>query len=247
MTDPGLETTETPTETDLKHIIHWVSAQLSAPAGRGAFTIGFKDALIGVVALGGGLAVLAGATGTFDQLQRDNPQGSALAFGLAALAGVLLVAAGLLEDRWEKLVVGASLIILLAATVLGITLLMSVRGHRPAPTIAVALRPGNSGRPASLSGSISVDSMTSREVLKVRVLGRRQSDAPRSRDHLFDASVGPSTSGELKLPLEVEVARKYAWVTVIAWVGGSAPENCFQNQPAKTLTETPGCVVIRAR
>jgi len=207
--------------------------------------VDFGKALAGVTALGAGIAVLAGATGAFEQMQRNTPQLTALAFSLAVVAGMLVVGAGWTKGNAETYLGIAGLGVFLIATILGIVLLVDARGNRPPPSIKIAFKKGSA---LAVTGSIKVEQMTAKETLRVRVVGNsspvNKALAIKRKDRLLDAQLGSDPSGDAELPLDVPVPKnKYVWVDVLAWISDK-PDACYAHQKRSTKN-TPGCVAIR--
>jgi hypothetical protein len=206
--------------------------------------VDFGKALAGVTALGAGIAVLAGATGAFEQMQRNTPQLTALAFSLAVIAGMLVVGAGWTTGKAETYLGIAGLGVFLIATILGIVLLVDARGARPPPSIKVSFK---SDPALAVTGSIKVEQMTAKETLKVRVVANDSPDNTAlgimREDRLLDAQLGSDPSGDAELPLDVPVPLgKYVWVDVLAWIS-EKPDACFAHPTS--FKNTPGCVAIR--
>lgn len=227
--------------------------------------VDFAKALAGVTSLGAGLAVLAGATGAFEGMQRNNPQWTAFVFSAAVVAGVLVLAAGWTNGKpitvpVGRLGIGArdktvtanaetllgvlGLAIFLPAALGGIILLVKARGERPPPSIKVAFK-GDSK--IAIAGSIKAELMTADETLKIRVVANKSADNTATgilaEDRLFDARMGPDASGAVDLPLDVPIpTKKYEWVNVLAWISDK-PDACFGLRT--NSKNTPGCVAIR--
>jgi hypothetical protein len=202
--------------------------------------IDFVKALAGVTALGAGIAVLANATGAFEQMQRNHPQWTAAVFAVALLAGVIVVAAGLLAGTTETVLGIIGLVVFGLAAGAGIWLLIDARGERPPPSI-------KSDPKLSIAGSIKVEQMTASETLKVRVVANTASDNNVTgiaiEDRLLDARMGSDASGAVDLPLDVPVPeKKYVWVNVLAWIS-EKPDDCFGQRT--NPKNTPGCVAMR--
>jgi hypothetical protein len=206
--------------------------------------IDFVKALAGVTALGAGIAVLANATGAFEQMQRNRPQLTALVFSVALLAGVIVVAAGLLSGTTETVLGIVGLVVFGLAAAVGIWLLIDSRGERPPPSIKVAFKTDPN---LSVVGSIKVEQMTASETLKVRVVANTAPDNKVTgiaiEDRLLDARMGSDSSGAVDLPLDVPVPeKKYVWVDVLAWIADK-PDDCFGQRT--NPKNTPGCVAMR--
>jgi hypothetical protein len=204
--------------------------------------VDFQKALAGVTALGAAFAVLATATGAFDQMQRNEPQWSAAVFGVAVLAGLLAVGGGIATGLLGKVLIAGSLIALAFAGIAGIVFLVEAQSSRPPPSIKVIYK---TDPQLSLSGSVRAEEMTSKESLKVQVLGAREpSDVGRKEDILLNARLGADASGSIDLPIDVLLPSKtYLVLTVLAWVG-EKPTGCFK-RASKDFKQTPGCVQLR--
>jgi hypothetical protein len=207
--------------------------------------IDFKQALAGVVALGAGLAVLAGATGAFEQMQRNHPQWTALIFSGAIVAGFLVVAAGLTHNnRAELWLAVAGLAAFGLAALGGIILLIGARGERPPPSIQASFK---SDPKLDLTGTVKVEQMTANETLKVRVIANASPGnnivGVQTESTLYDAKMGSDESGNVDLPIDVPIPeRKFAWVNVLAWIS-EKPDSCFG--VTTKSKNTPGCVAMR--
>jgi hypothetical protein len=200
-----------------------------------------------VTALAAGFAALAGATGAFEQMQRNYPRWSAAIFAAAVVAGVLAVAAGVAKDDAEAAFAVVALAAFTFAAVAGVVFLVKARGDRPAPSIGVVFK---QGPPLSVSGSVKSEQMTAKETLKVRVTAN-QPPSEQTPDklgpevRLYDASLGPDASGSVELAIDVTIASaKYRWVNVLAWVA-EKPDACFTVRPRMNFKNIPGCVIMR--
>jgi hypothetical protein len=172
-------------------------------------------------------------------MQRDNPGWCSAAFGVAVLAGVMVVAAGLLSGGVAKVFLGVGLAMFLGASIAGIVLLINARSDRPAPSVDVKLE---STVALAVAGTVKVEEMTSHDTLTVRVVAGPTPNSPRY-DQLYYASLGPDASGTAQIGLDVPLpATGYAYAEVQAWVN-THPGNCFAT--ARNSKQTPGCVYMR--
>src|SRR4051794_19490110 len=89
----------------------------------GDVDVDFTKALAGVAALAVGIGALATTTGTFNEMQRGSPIGSSIIFGIAAVAGTLVLAAGLLNGWIQGLLVGLGILLFICAVVAAILVL----------------------------------------------------------------------------------------------------------------------------
>lgn len=205
----------------------------------------FTKALAGVTALAATLTALATATGAFDSMERNEPQWSAAVFSAAALAGVCIVVAALFKNRAKWIPLGIGIPAFLFAAVAGIVFVIQAQGDRPPPNLKAQFKTGPS---LTLTGSVKVEGMTSREILKVKVYGARpegtDQDSFGKEDLLFNAGLGANASGKIELPVEIPLpATTYNWISLLAWIGDK-PTDCFYS-PKRDFKSVPGCIVMR--
>ncbi len=207
-------------------------------------SIDFIKAIAGVTALGSAIAVLATATGSFEQMQRGEPQWSAAVFSAALIAGLLVIGAGLTTNTLETILISLALTAFAFAAVAGIYLVIVARGNRPPPSIKLSFKGTTK---IDVSGTVDITGMSPKAILKVIVIGERpgrgsDADTHGIEERLFQGGLGPDNSGSVSLPLDVPIPKgRYRFVRVAAWVA-EAPGSCFVD--AKGF-DTPGCVVLR--